>query len=1573
MGQFADQRKTQILLDLEQRAKGDFGTFAKLFYSGLAVADLAARTPEALLEGVKSVWDFAADRKQGEPKVRVFRPEGAWAAAPLVVEIVNDDMPFLVDSISSALDRYDLNLELLIHPVVKVTRDSSGKRTGVDEGTSESVMQITASGAIDDAELPNIVQALKDVLKDVRAAVTDWKAMLHKLSLISAELDDPILTRTTVGAAEIAGTKDFLRWLADDHFTFLGFREYIYDQDGGQAVMKVDDTAGLGVLRDQAFSIFDGVRTLSELPVEVAAFLQAPQLLMVTKANRRSTVHRTVHLDVIGIKKLDADGRVVAERRFVGLFTSSVYNQSPTEIPMVAGKIRYVFEKAGYAPNSHNEKALVQILETYPRNELFQIPAEELYEQVQGILQLQDRKRIALFVWRDPFRRFVSCLVYVPADRYDSNLRERFHELLAEAYGGRVSNSYILLNETPLARLHIILGTKRDDMHEVDVAALEQKLIEAGAGWAEAVQAALPNANLPGSGWLRRYRNAYPAAYRERHTGAEGVNDIPRVERALKGETVFWFYRRPGQSESELSFKIFHTGGAIALSDVLPMLENRGLRVLTEIPFKIRPQGESEAVWVHDFDLTSVDGSPINVETARDRFHASFAATWSSAAEDDGFNKLILAAGLDWREIAMLRAYGKYLKQIGFTYSQALIEQTLAKHAGIAALLVKMFHLRFNPKTSDDTKARGVLVEIEHALDAVSVLDEDRILRRYINVLQATLRSNFYQTTPEGGPKSYISFKIESGAVEDLPKPRPLYEVWVYSVEVEAIHLRGGKVARGGIRWSDRREDFRTEILGLMKAQTVKNAVIVPVGSKGGFVVKRPPAAEAGRAAIQAHGIECYKTLMRGLLDITDNRVEGDIVPPPNVVRHDADDPYLVVAADKGTATFSDIANGISRDYGFWLDDAFASGGSAGYDHKALGITAKGAWIAVERHLREAGIDLSKDQITVVGIGDMAGDVFGNGLIHSPNLRLVGAFNHLHIFVDPNPDAASSFVERKRLFTTPGTTWMDYDKSLMSKGGAIYDRSAKTIKLSPEIQELYGLSRDTVPPSELIQAMLRAQVDLIWFGGIGTYIKATEETHLQAGDRANDALRVDGREIRAKVIGEGANLGVTQKGRLEVASNGGRINTDAIDNSAGVDCSDHEVNIKILLSEPVQKGDLDIPSRDKLLASMADEVCHLVLRDNYLQTFAMSSAQHEGHEFVETARRMMVRLEKEVALDRVLESLPTNAELDQRRAASLPMWRPELAVLIAWAKIALYNSLLPSDLPDDAVLKGDLAAYFPGPLQTGYADTINRHGLKREIIATSLTNEILNRGGMGLITELAADTGMAPPRLARAYVLARELFGLPAIWAGIEALDGKVEAKVQLDFYVAIQKALANAIRWLVGQKLPSDITEALAAMSGPIGRLRDGIQRGEGPLEGPAGVPVDLAASVMRFVRLVGTLNVLGLAEAAGVPVEEAGSVYQQVGQRFGFETVRAVAASLPTGDGWARQATAGLLDDLARGQQTIAIKAIRHDGGVEGLVAENLDAVKLIDGLTIDLANGPATLARVTVVERALRSLTA
>lgn len=1577
-----EQRKAECIEAIITLLPEDLRQFAAELFQGLSRADLQSVPAEEFAAAARSLWDFSEQRKPGEAKLRLVQ-NAPWSSAPIIAEIVNDDMPFLVDSVTAMLNRYDLGIDLIVHPVLTVARDVAGKRTGFgaasQDGKPESIMQIRLSGSGDPAEIGAVQAELAHVLADVRAAVTDWRAMLHKLALVTAELDDPALLTSRVSAEDVAESKAFLRWLLDDHMTLLGYREIRFETERGEPVMRVVDETGLGVLRDPSVQVFEGVRNLAALPPDVRGFLQDPTPLLVAKSNARSTVHRPVPMDVVGVKQVDKSGHVVAERRFVGLFTSTAYNQNVRDIPLLRRKVAKVIDRAGLDPRGHDGKALMQILETYPRDELFQITAEDLYEIAMGILQLQDRRRIALFTRRDPFERFVSCLVYIPQDQYSSSLRDRVNKILAQAFAGQVTASYIQLAETPLARLHIIVKTVPGAIPDLDMAALEAKLIEAGRGWADQLQAALTRSGERSASLFRRYVTAFPSAYTEQGRGGEAVDDIARIEALTPEAPGVWLYRRDGAAPGELSFKIYGLGKPIALSDVLPVLENRGLRVHTEVPHKIVPEGFDKPVWIQDFDLIRADGSPVDVAAVRDRFHAGFLASWRGQAEEDGFNRLILEAGLDWREVAVLRAYGKYLRQAGFTFSQAYIEQTLAKHEGIAALLVRLFHARFDPsRAADKTRAAGVVVEIEHALDGVSVLDEDRILRRYVNLIQVTLRTNWYQPGADGQPKPYISFKLDSRLIEDLPKPRPFVEVWVYSPDVEAVHLRQGPVARGGIRWSDRREDFRTEILGLVKAQNVKNAVIVPVGSKGGFVVKRPPAPDAGRAALQAQVVECYKTFMRGMLDVTDNRVGTEIVAPKSVVRHDGDDPYLVVAADKGTATFSDIANGVARDYGFWLDDAFASGGSAGYDHKVMGITARGAWVAVERHFRELGYRLETDVIKVIGVGDMSGDVFGNGLLHSNRLKLVAAFNHLHIFLDPEPaDLEASFAERERLFKTPGSSWTDYKPELISKGGGVFERSAKSLKVSPEVKALLGIERDSLSPAELMQAILKADTDLLWFGGIGTYVKSTTETNVQAGDRANDALRIDGRELRAKVVGEGANLGVTQAGRIEYATRGGKINTDAIDNSAGVDTSDHEVNIKILLALPIASGRIDRAERDKLLASMTDEVGLQVLRDNYLQTFAMSAAERDGPEFVDSARRLMEKLERETGLDRPLEGLPSDALLADRRAAGQGLYRPELAVLLAWAKIAFYNALLPSTVPDDPALGSDLAHYFPQLMRDEFPEEIKQHGLRREIVATGLTNELVNRGGIAFAVELEQQTGAHPADLAKGFVVARALLGLPALWADIEALDGKADALAQIDLYRATARATEAAVRWLVGQGVAEPIDALIERLRAPVEALLSHLPVSD-TVAAP-GVPAELAQRVQSLQAGVRTLDVVVLASESGRPVAEVAEAWFQVSARFGFDQLRGLAAAVPTPDGWSRQAVGGLIDDLGRHQgrltrATLGKGGAKAPGGVEGWTAEHQDVVSRLDRMIADLqTGGTPDLARLAVLERNLRDLLA
>ncbi|HEX7970509.1 MAG TPA: NAD-glutamate dehydrogenase, partial [Stellaceae bacterium] len=1249
---------------------GAAARFVRRFYSHVPPEDILARPPEDLYGAALSLWRFAETRQPGRAKVRVINPrieEQGWRSPRTVVEIVNDDMPFLVDSVTAALAGEGFTVHLVIHPILRVERDRDGRLAallddapgnGNGAGLRESFMHVEVSEESDRRRLDELAALLDRVLGEVRAAVEDWAPMRERLQRIIADLaEEP----PPVSDAERKEAADFLAWLDQDNFTFLGFREYRFGE-GRESGLDIVPRSGLGILRDDSYAVFDGLRNFATLPPDVRQFLREPRLLMLTRSNRRARVHRPVHMDAICIKSFDAEGRAVGERLVVGLFTSLAYSRSPRAIPLLRRKVERTLERAGFDPASHDGKALLHILDTYPRDELFQVGEEELFETAMGILHLQERQRVALFVRRDPFERFVSCLVYVPRERYDTALRQRFAAILEQSFSGTVETFNTQLDQSVLGRVHFILRTTPGKLAAVDVAAVERRLAEAGRSWADRLAEALneTKGEEAGLALLRRYAEAFPTAYRERFAGAAAVYDIERLEELRQGAPIaVALYHAPDAQSSELRFKIYRAGAPVPLSEVLPVLEHLGLKVITETPYPITPAGGPPA-WMQDFSLT-VPAGEVDVARDRARFEAAFLRIWSGAMESDGLNRLVLAAGLDWRQVVVLRLYLKALRQAGSAYSQAYMEDTLAAHPAIAHTLVALFERRFDPAGDQGRGAdmARLVASTTQDLDAVQSLDEDRILRSFLLLITRSLRTNYFQRDAAGEPKPYLSVKLSSREIDLLPLPRPLYEIYVLSPRVEGVHLRGGKVARGGIRWSDRKEDFRTEILGLMKAQMVKNAVIVPTGSKGGFVVKRPPAT---REAYQAEGVECYRTLLRGLLDITDNIVGNRVVPPRDVVRHDGDDPYLVVAADKGTASFSDIANGVSAEYGFWLGDAFASGGSAGYDHKAMGITARGAWEAVKRHFREIGTDIQTTDFTVAGVGDMSGDVFGNGMLRSEHIRLIAAFDHRHIFLDPDPDPRKSFAERRRLFALPRSSWADYDASLISKGGGVFERSRKSVPVSPEIAARLGIAAGQLTPAELVHAILKAPVDLLWFGGIGTYVKAADERNAEVGDRANDALRVDAEDLRAGVVGEGANLAVTQRGRVAYALKGGRINTDAIDNSAGVDTSDHEVNIKILTGMAERAGELTRKRRDRLLQSMTDDVAALVLKHNYDQTLALSLLEREAPRELWQHARFMTELEDKGRLDRKVEGLPSQAALDALAQAGEGLTRPELAV-----------------------------------------------------------------------------------------------------------------------------------------------------------------------------------------------------------------------------------------------------------------------------------------------------------------------
>jgi len=1606
-----ETRKTEILDRVanlaRQRLSGAAAdtaeNFIRQFYANVAADDLAERSAEDLYGAAVALWTFGRTRGAAKAKVRVYNPrlgEHGWHSSHTVVEIVNDDMPFLVDSIAGEINRRDLSVHLVIHPVVRVRRDDTGAAVSLDdEGTRESFMHVEIDAQGDQAQLDTIRDGIQDVLDDVRACVVDWRPMLARLREAVESFSQTPPPRPE---SEIATTRDFLSWLATDNFTFLGYREYEYHGEGTGFRSVVRSAAGLGLARSDNFVVFDVLRRIAELPATLQAFVRAPDLLRVAKANRRSTVHRAGYLDAIGLKTYGADGAVTGEKVFLGLFTSAAAMQRPREIPLLRDKVAAVTAKANFPADGHNSKALQHILETYPREELFQSTVEELYETALGILRLQERQRIALFLRRDSFDRFMSAMVYVPRDRFNTELRETFHTILAKAYDGRKSAFYVTLaDDSALVRCHFIVGTTPGAIPDKRAEDVEAELVEAGRGFADRLKDALVAAEGEERGLakLRRYQAAFPAAYREHFTPEHAVADIVSVDAVLAGETTLALnlYRSVGAADSELRLRLFHRNSPVPLSDVLPMLESMGLKTMTEEPFRIQPLNAAAAraagdVYMHDLTLVTRDASDVDLGRVKKLFEEAFAAVWAGDVASDGFNRLVVSAAMSAREVTVLRALAAYLRQAGITFSQSYMEDTLARHPKIARRLVDYFKTCHDPAFAGDreTAQRGIAVEIAHLLDEVANLDEDRILRRFLNLLQAALRTNYFQTGADGKPKTYLSVKFDSQKIDELPLPRPLVEVWVYSTRVEAVHLRGGKVARGGIRWSDRREDFRTEILGLIKAQMVKNAVIVPVGSKGGFFVKRPPAPEAGRDAFQAEGIACYQILMRGLLDITDNLAPQGIVPPKDVVRRDGDDPYLVVAADKGTATFSDIANAISIEYGHWLGDAFASGGSAGYDHKGMGITARGAWEAVKRHFREMGLDTQTQAHSCVGVGDMSGDVFGNGLLRSPHTRLVGAFDHRHIFIDPNPDAASAFAERERMFKLPRSSWADYNAALISEGGGVFDRKAKSIKLSAQIKALFGIAADSVTPFELMKAMLLAEVDLLWFGGIGNYIKATAESHADAGDRANDAIRVNGAEIRARVIGEGANLGATQRGRIEFASKGGRINTDAIDNSAGVDTSDHEVNIKILVGDVMARGDMTLKQRDALLAEMTEELGLQVLRDNYLQTQAVSLAEREGAGGIERVARLMRAQEKTGRLNRAIEYLPDDEALAARVASAKGLTRPELAVMLAYAKMALYDDLLASDLPDDPSLADELVKYFPHELRRRHKDAILRHRLKREIVATVVTNSLVNRAGISFAHDLAERCGAAPGYVARAYVVACRAFGLRALWGAIDALDNKVEAGVQLDMIAVTAALIDRAATWLLRNlAVPFDIASALAACQAGVAALKGDIGDALDPARRAAhaarrqklvdaGVPPTLAGDIATLGDLGAAFDLVRIQRQSQVPVARVAACYFAFGARLGFDWLRDTAARIPARSSWAARAIAATVDDLDALQADLVASALAANADApdpaEAFVAAHSAGAARLENVLAELrAGGAADLAALTVAGRELRALAA
>jgi glutamate dehydrogenase len=1589
---------------------GEVGDLIRAYYRHIGANDLAERSDVDLYAALASHFRLADNRPQGRANVHVFTPSHAdsgWSAGGhSVIEIVTDDMSFLVDSVTMELARQQREIHLVVHPQFDVVRDITGVLEGVhpikDESKPpaegairESWMHIEISRLSTDEDPAELEEAVQKVLREVRDSVEDWDKMRAQAREIVEELTS---APPPLDAVQIERGRAFLTWLADDHFAFLGYREYHLEREGSDEILRAVPGTGLGILRaDQ-----DQSRAFAKLPEAAKAKAREKTLLVLSKANSRATVHRPAYLDYVGVKTFDENGEVKGERRFLGLLSSAAYTESITRIPLLREKAADVLARIGVDPHSHAGKSLMDTLETYPRDEIFHTPAEELAEVTQGVLQTVGRRQLRVFVRRETYGRYVSVLCYLPRDRYNTAVRERFSQILLDRFQGENVEFNVKMSESTTARVHFVVHPSLGaEIPDVDAADLERLFTDASRSWRDDfVNATVTEYGEDrGSRLARRYADSFPEAYKEDFTATTAALDVGRLEGIETDPGIDISLFSPldaGRGEARL--KVFRVGSRLSLSQVLPMLTSMGVEVLDERPYEL--DGLDRPTFVYEFGLQYAPGLPDQV---RGLFQDAIRAVWDGYNEIDGFNSLVLAAGLTWRQATVLRAYAKYMKQGNSPFATDYIEAALRGNTDIARLLWQLFEARFDPgKNGLDAQAEARVARVEEieerikrALDDVASLDHDRILRSYLTHIKATLRTNYFQRTASGALHPYMSFKLEPSSIPDLPEPRPRFEIFVYSPRVEGVHLRFGAVARGGLRWSDRRDDFRTEVLGLVKAQMVKNTVIVPVGAKGGFFCKQLPD-PSNREAWLAEGVACYRTFISGLLDITDNLVEGESVPPVGVVRHDGDDSYLVVAADKGTATFSDIANGVAKDYGFWLGDAFASGGSVGYDHKAMGITARGAWVSVRRHFRERGIDCQTEDFTAVGIGDMSGDVFGNGLLCSEHTRLVAAFDHRDIFIDPSPDAATSYAERKRLFDLPRSSWQDYDSSLISEGGGVFPRSLKAIKLTPQIRKALGLddSAATMTPAELMKAILQAPVDLLWNGGIGTYVKAADETNADAGDKANDAIRINGRDLRAQCVGEGGNLGLTQLGRIEYADRGGRINTDFIDNSAGVDTSDHEVNIKILLDRVVANGDLTEKQRNAVLAQMTDEVAALVLRDNYEQNLALANAAANAPSLLHVHEDWMRQLEKRGVLNRELEGLPTTRQVRRMLERGDGLSAPELSVLLAWTKIVLAEELLDSDLPDDPYCQVDLTAYFPREIREGFADQVVAHPLRREIIVTQVVNDLVNGAGMTFWPRLQGETGAGPAELTRANFVAREIFGSLAFREEIASYDNVLEAAVQTRMRIDMRTLVERASRWLVTNRRPpldsqatveffrDRVAEVMAQLPTLLtGRELDAFESRRRLFIESGHVPEELATRVAALHPAYQLLYVIEIADREGLDPVEVARVHFQLGERLGLPMLVGKILALPRDDRWQTMARAALRDDVYAVHAQLTAQVLRSTDADDSAPAR---IAEWEEGDSVVVARSAATLedicsdesgdlARVSVGLRVIRGLLA
>lgn len=1513
--------------------------FADLLFTYAPEDEVAQRPIEGLYGSTLACWSFIEQFDGVNAKVQVFNPDleqHGWHSNHTVIQLMMKDCPFIVDSVRMSLNRLGVGIRVVQNVVLYTERDdgtlvnTSGQE---GKGEAESLIYLEVDRHTEADLLKRMREELIITLRAVDVSVRDFHAMKERISLAAKEL----------GTAGYEKEQTFVDWLLDDHFTFLASDEVSYK--GGKATP--DKASALGQLSVR------GLLNLDEHEV-------SNEPLTYSRHGERSRVHRPAYLDMIILGRYDKKGNCIGATRILGLYTSPVYFERPSRIPLIHEKVQRILARSGFNKHGHSGKTFHQVLVDMPRDELFLATEDELYQAALRIFHLQERRKACMLVRADKNGQFYSCLYFVPRDLFSTALRLSIQTLLTKMFNATDIEFINSLGESVLARTYFVLrvppGQPTPDLEQ-----LESEVQALSRSWNEDLHSAMVDAFGEELGTTRSnlYREAFPAAYREHFTTLHAVHDIEKME-ALKGSPLTMsFYRLLEESQTVLRFKLFTTAVPLILSDVIPVLENLGLRVVGEHPFVVHCSNNVK-YWIHDFSLTLKGGNGVvELEEVKEIFQQAFAAIWQQKADNDEFNRLVLNAGLNWREVVMLRAYARYNQQIRFGFSQQYIAETLSRHAHVTRLLVALFRARFDPQRQSSEKVKALIGRIENsildALDKVDNLNDDKILRRYLELIKATLRTNYFQHLDDGEPKPYLSLKMNPHEIAEIPKPRPMFEVFVYSTRVEGVHLRGGKVARGGLRWSDRLEDYRTEVLGLVKAQQVKNAVIVPVGAKGGFVAKQLPT-DGGRDEWLAEGVESYRWFIRGLLDLADNLVNGDVIPPKNVVRHDADDPYLVVAADKGTATFSDYANALAEEYGFWLGDAFASGGSQGYDHKGMGITAKGAWESVKLHFREKGINTQTDPFTVIGVGDMAGDVFGNGMLLSDKIRLVAAFNHMHIFIDPTPDEATSFVERQRMFALPRSSWSDYNTDLISKGGGIFSRAAKSIAISPEMKKAFDIKEDKLSPNDLISALLKAPIDLLWNGGIGTYVKASSESHADVGDKANDALRINGNELRCKVVGEGGNLGLSQLGRIEYCANGGACNTDFIDNAGGVDCSDHEVNIKILLNKVVADGDLTMKQRNSFLRDMTDTVGELVLKSNDRQARALSLAQGHSTKSLDEYIRLMNRLESEGRLDRALEFLPENHVLAERQQAGQSLTRPELSVLISYTKAELKEELSASWLTEDAFVKQELLEAFPSQLNERFPEAVADHQLRNEIIATQLANAMVNHMGITFTNRMTETTGLSADQVTAAYIIAREVFGLKDLWKAVEQLDNKVDAAVQQRMLVDLLRLMRRASYWFlrnVCNRGSIDVKAVIDRFAPAVTTIRDSFDSLlTGDLKDAwlelqqslvdAGVPTDLAPQIACAERLYSALAVSEVAADADQPLLPTAEVYFALGERLQLDWVSEQIRQYEPANHWQLLAREGFSEDLNLQQRRLTASVLSSESEQTGaaLAAEWLDS---------------------------------